>query len=134
MSKSAQIDQQWIFDTVAKHLFQQGERSVDDTGYQCLYRSDNLKCAVGVLMSDKDYRKKYEGKPITLIMRAFPKHKWIKRFAPFKHIMHDLQEIHDDGDNWTSNKSMKIALTDLANETELNADILSGLKFPRRRT
>jgi hypothetical protein len=43
-----------IFNQVARHLITQNHRSVDEKGY-CKYRSGNLKCAAGCLISDEEY-------------------------------------------------------------------------------
>ena len=54
------MNNQETFDIVAEHLMKQGERSVDVNG--CAYRGmGDLKCAVGVLISDADYRHSMEG-------------------------------------------------------------------------
>ncbi len=59
-----------IFDTVAVHLIEQGEPSVDATG-SCQYRDGvgangkMLMCAIGCLIPDEMYDKvRMEGKPI----------------------------------------------------------------------
>lgn len=55
---------QKVFDRVALHLLQQGERSVDGT--RCLYRGQNgLKCAVGFLIADEHYSPELENKIVS---------------------------------------------------------------------
>ena len=46
--------EQEIFNQVARHLLTQNRRSVDEKGF-CKYRSGNLKCAAGCLISDEEY-------------------------------------------------------------------------------
>lgn len=50
-----QATAQEVFDQVAKHLLTQGQRSQDAAGVNCLYRSGDLKCAAGCLMTDEEY-------------------------------------------------------------------------------
>ena len=56
---------QELFNIVATHLLTQNARSLGGTTEDiCAYRGDNgLKCAVGVLISDKYYEEKFEGLP-----------------------------------------------------------------------
>lgn len=54
------MQDQLIFDTVAKHLLTQKKRSEGEKG--CSYRGyDGTKCAVGCLIKDEDYSPLFEG-------------------------------------------------------------------------
>ena len=54
------MNNQEIFDTIAKHLLTQNQKSLDNTG-KCVYKSAlGLSCAVGCLLKDKDTTD-YEG-------------------------------------------------------------------------
>lgn len=58
---------QTIFDQVARHLLTQMRQSISVRG-SCVYRSeDGLKCAVGILISDKEYRPDMEGLGVHLV-------------------------------------------------------------------
>lgn len=52
------MNNQTIFNRVSKHLLKQMKRSsLNGDNSVCLYRGPNgLKCAVGILIPDKDYR------------------------------------------------------------------------------
>ena len=86
---------QEIFDFVANHLLTQNAKSVEDSG-GCLYRYAHLKCAVGALISDEDYKCSFEMQSLRLL--ADKKEKTIfsdieeSRLAFLIH----LQAIHDD--------------------------------------
>ena len=54
--------EQEVFDSVANHLLTQNEKSSLEAYNQCVYRGfDNLKCAAGCLISDYEYKGKFEG-------------------------------------------------------------------------
>lgn len=58
--KDLKMNNQEIFDTIAKHLLTQNQKSLDNTG-KCVYKSAlGLSCAVGCLLKDKDTTD-YEG-------------------------------------------------------------------------
>lgn len=52
---------QEAFDTMVRHLRKQGRKSENDQKDYCLYRGpEGLKCAVGVLIPDSEYQKKWD--------------------------------------------------------------------------
>lgn len=66
------MTKQEIFNTVCKHLIDQGQTSKGDD-YYCAYRGDNgLKCAVGCLIKDECYSPTLEGSSVlqALVVRA----------------------------------------------------------------
>jgi len=88
---------QQIFDKVATHLLKQNAKSFDPN-YGCLYRSkDNLKCAVGCLFSDQDYRPVYEGLGIDYLIKynLLPNNTLKKLFICNKSLLQELQVCHD---------------------------------------
>lgn len=86
------MTKQEIFDTVAKHLLTQMERSESRKG--CLYRGPNgLKCAVGVLIKDEFYSEEleYATADVSEVMAALE-----KSGVFYDEIMIDLQILHDE--------------------------------------
>lgn len=86
---------QEVFDQVKNHLLQQNEKAYsNDTG--CVYRSNNLKCAAGCLISDSEYDVKFENESWTSLV--------LSNRVPEKHraLITELQITHDDYDveNW----------------------------------
>lgn len=66
------LTNQEIFDKVAKHLITQSAKSINHPDWFCRYRADNgLKCAVGCLIKDEDYRSDIEGQSICQISKVF---------------------------------------------------------------
>lgn len=92
------MDDQQIFDTVAKHLLEQGEKSEgpdpsSDDGTTCLYRGPNgLKCAAGCLIPDEMYSPKLEGLNVNAVtMRKLFEAIGITSIR----LVRDFQIIHD---------------------------------------
>jgi len=118
---------QEIFDTVATHLFTQGERATDN--YTCVYRTpEGLKCAVGCLIPNKLYRVSMEGTVLDGLLRdttcQLPKY-----FRENRELLRKLQTAHDNQDNWSSSRHMRKRLEEIAKEHYLNYDILKTLSF-----
>lgn len=130
---------QEIFDTVARHLFTQGERSaepvLDDDGEEidteCLYRGpDGRSCAIGALLPDAAYRKDMEGRGAAQLCRQWSDvlPAWM---PPNVDLLEDLQIIHDRAVHWKDDAAMKFALALLADRTGLDKSILDTLSFNR---
>lgn len=84
-----QATAQQVFDQVAKHLLQQNHKSLSESG-TCSYRGvEGLKCAVGCLMSDEEYRDRFEGVNWLSIV--------LGNAAPSAHLplICRLQSVHD---------------------------------------
>jgi len=81
---------QQVFNKVCKHLVKQNARCVSKTG-GCLYRNDKgMKCALGVLIPDKKYKKSFE--EMTSVDLYFK----LQNFAFGANcIMDTLQRLHD---------------------------------------
>jgi hypothetical protein len=139
------MNQQEIFDTVAKHLFEQGEQSTawdeDFKKNKCRYRDGIgkkgkvLKCAVGVLIPDEDYDPAMENgsSSVNAIMANENfKNKLPAYFATEQEFLYRLQRVHDIINNWHTTTKMIGALTEFAKMYNLNTDVLEGLKFDDR--
>lgn len=128
-----------IFDTVARHLFTQGERSarlvLDDDGEpedtECLYRGPNgMSCAIGALLPDAAYRESMEGQGAVQLCRQWSD--VLPAWMPANvDLLEDLQIIHDRAINWKDEATMKFALALLADRTGLDKSILDTLSFNR---
>jgi hypothetical protein len=123
---------QEIFDTVAKHLFTQGCRSVEDAedaDAACLYRGpEGRMCAVGVLIPDELYSSAIEYENIGhLLSKAgslFPE--WMKANEP---LLQSLQSTHDRPRHWLDSETMRERLRSVAGMYELSAAALDELSF-----
>ncbi|WP_454287229.1 hypothetical protein [Rhizobium arsenicireducens] len=101
-----------VFDTVTRHLLAQNAISHDPDQDLCMYRGPNgLKCAVGILISDKDYHPEMEGKSVDQI----------GLFTENRELLNQLQAIHDGDEpsRW------RLCLTDLADEYGLTKEALA---------
>jgi hypothetical protein len=89
-----------IFYKVYGHLLEQGRRSAKEDG-ACQYRGANgMKCAVGVLISGKNYKPEMEGMGVPLLKN--------QSLLPPELIEHEklltaLQEAHDSNIIHTNN-------------------------------
>jgi hypothetical protein len=125
---------QEIFDTVAKHLFTQGCRSieVDDEGEEsCLYRGPEGRiCAVGVLIPDELYQGSMEHQNSDMLLEtecyAFPA--WM---SGNQRLLRSLQRVHDSSINWEDSRTMRGALLGVAHLYELSPAALDGLSFAK---
>lgn len=103
--------QQELFDTAAKHLLAQNEKSAN--GSTCLYRkplADGrvLKCAVGALFPDELYNPDFEGRSVNCLLedlanKGTPDERSVlppgdvrDEFAANTNFLRALQQVHDD--------------------------------------
>ena len=92
------VTNEQAFKTMARHMLAQGKRSVavarDSFGVEhesCRYRGpDGLKCAVGVLIPDEEYRESLEGLSAENIPGNVPSLEGIDRW-----VLRSAQYIHD---------------------------------------
>lgn len=126
---------QEIFDTVAKHLFNQGkrcgERRADEDGsFQCKYRGPlGTSCAVGIFIPDKAYDPVMEGSAVSALLDCDPPFKlpaWMKENV---RLLSDLQDVHDFECYWSSTREMKLRFRRVALDHGLSAAVLGNLKF-----
>jgi len=125
------MEAQEIFDTVATHLFKQGQRAVrGQADGLCAYRGEGgLKCAVGVLIPDQLYTEMMEGSTVSGLLdeAEWELPEWM---ADNQSLLRDLQEAHDTMCNWESSAAMKLTLNIVAAESGLASDVLNELAFP----
>jgi hypothetical protein len=86
-----------VFNYISNHLLEQNKRSADLNG--CVYRSGNLKCAVGAVISEKYYYAALEGRMVghdseiqEIVKSSIPG--WEINVA----MLIALQDIHDNGE------------------------------------
>ena len=129
---------QEAFDTVAKHLFEQGERSMRGLRKTCAYRSGTgLKCAIGALIPDEMYNPKMDqpnGMDVDELTAAFPQvTELFDSFGvPYENMLRDLQDIHDGDVAWAHTHCMRALLQDVAEDYCLSPSILKTLSFKDR--
>jgi hypothetical protein len=85
------MNNQEAFNIMVQHLRKQGRKSELDAS-NCAYRSkDGLKCAVGALISDEKYQKKYEGHSASMLAQLTGMFKGLDLY-----LLDDVQNIHDN--------------------------------------
>lgn len=114
---------QEVFDTVVRHLHTQGKQAYDDGG--CRYRTDDgLRCAVGCLISDEEYVLNMEGNTVALLLDeglATPV------MQEHYDLLRELQDVHDDDENWTSRERMGVMLGNVAKRMLLDSSLVKEL-------
>lgn len=83
---------QQVFDQVKGHLEKQGKQSLNSKG-SCAYRGEgNAMCAVGVFISDEEYREYLEGDSWEGLVAS-----GVYGLIPYEHadLLQELQDIHD---------------------------------------
>ena len=108
-----------VFEYVRNHLLSQREKSLMSPQKQlCAYKStEGLKCAIGCLMTSREYKKSFEGLPWEDLVAA--------ELVPIAHnrLLCDLQKCHDD----ESVKDWESALDNIKNKIE--SGIYSKMPF-----
>ena len=121
-----------VFETVATHLFMQGNRAMD-TGNTCVYRGmDGTKCAMGVLVPDSAYDKKWDDDGVGVGFVLINGVKALKHLSKHTDVLTSLQAIHDSEHNWTSTEHMQGALNRAIGAHRLSGIDISHLKFADR--
>lgn len=135
-----------IFNKVATHLFTQGEKAVELVALSdwngkkpkyepaCRYRMKKgdkvLTCAAGCLIPNDVYKPDMENFRIHMVKNYPGIPAFIKNNLG---LIGQLQRLHDNEDNnWHSTIMMKTRLSQVANEFNLDADVLEGLSFAGR--
>ena len=96
--------------------------------YGCAYRGNNGDmCAIGVLIEDQFYDFSFETKTVFGIADSLPK--WVEDNGL---LLHNLQGCHDNTLNWLFDENMKIALTRIAEDFDLDYTILKNLSFKKK--
>lgn len=121
---------QEIFDTVAKHLIQQGCRATVSAGSRpdsdglCQYRGPNgTKCAVGALIPDDVYDAKMEGDTVTGLLVSFGSvlPSWM---GPNLGLLRDLQMVHDHPETWEEPTTLRKELFKVSRDHGLSPAVL----------
>lgn len=90
---------QEVFDTVTKHLLKQNSVSLSEDGSGCAYRGlDGLKCAVGCLITDEEYRSDMENQAVATVLNFASRNgitSLSNRLDEHIIILNRLQIIHD---------------------------------------
>jgi hypothetical protein len=118
------MNQQEIFNKVARHLARQGRKARDEHG-KCAYRGKgDLKCAVGCLIRDSEYDPRMEGDSVDGLKKRdlLP-----NRLRRAERLLMSLQSAHDDT---YDGEGLARALADTARRHHLSAAALKKLRFP----
>ena len=85
------MNNQEAFDIMVQHLRKQGRKSVSPNDpNDCAYRgADGLKCAIGALLSDNEYKAEFEGNSVNCLLDY-----GLLRDLDIGLLM-DMQNIHD---------------------------------------
>lgn len=128
------MNAQEIFDKVATHLFTQGTRCYDEDALACAYFGPNgMKCAVGALIPDADYRDDIEGENAADAMDILAPHSQVcADLRAHEGLLEELQCAHDASVNWSSTEFMRTALHKVAKIANLNPSIVDTLSFKDR--
>jgi len=117
LTKAKKMSAQQVFDHVAEHLLTQGVKSIDieDEGEEpiCLYRAENLACAVGCLIPNSLYVPEMEKKNVATLLVIFS---CLKYLQPHEKLLFALQSIHDNKRSYSWSEALK----ELAEEYKLN--------------
>ncbi len=86
---------QETFDLVFTHLFEQGERAVDEVTLYCRYRDTHgLKCAVGCLIPDSEYTEDMED-CLPYVRSENDLTRLLRNLGHDINLCGDLQSVHD---------------------------------------
>lgn len=136
-----EMTQQELFETAVRGLFKQGRRCGDDVG--CYYRGENamdpdtaksisgLKCGVGMVISDEDYRETMEGYSVYQLCDCGLSDPEVTLYLRRnQYILSAIQEIHDTEENWASEGTLKVRFMDVAKAfTSLDGSFIADLKL-----
>lgn len=126
---------QQTFETVARHLFAQGKRSMrpaPDEG-TCAYRGeDGCKCAIGVLIPDDQYTEGMEYNTVfglEVYWSQMPE--WMRSREGIL-LAKRLQEAHDQTAGWDTTETLRAKLRAIAFDYKLDAAFLDTLSLKDR--
>lgn len=120
---------QEIFDTVVRHLAQQGTQSVSKDVILCAYRGvGGRKCAAGVLIPDESYVPAMEGMKARNLPLKFDLPEW---FIENVSLIQGLQIAHDrewlaDDDHPDPDKRLVARLNLIAEMCGLNSSVVGS--------
>lgn len=88
------MNRQEIYNKVSRHLLRQKKKSMSKHGHACAYRGqDGLKCAIGVLISNKAYTPCMEGTVASDLLESYSF--GVRNTASNRVFLDDLQGVHD---------------------------------------
>ena len=103
----AAMTSQEVAKYVIEHLIAQGERA-HKLDYGCRYRHEGKACAVGCLITDKEYHATFEGTSVGSIVYS-NKQKELENFINnHLELLKKLQRIHDQANFDDTDKSVFI--------------------------
>ena len=93
--------EQELFTTVATHLLQQLQVSINCMG-ECQYRGpNNMRCAIGCLIADDDYVPDMEGKIIKDLFAIYPDNPSVSAMSDVEPaLVYELQRLHDERETY----------------------------------
>jgi hypothetical protein len=96
LHEAKEMTEQQIFDHVAEHLLTQGVKAIniEEEGEDpdCVYRAEDLACAVGCLIPNSLYLPEMEGENVATLLLNFP---CVNYLQPHKDLLAELQRLHD---------------------------------------
>lgn len=119
---------QEAFDAVAIHLLI-NQRKQCTNGYNCLYRGpENTKCAFGIFIPDEFYHPEFERQLATNVREmlkeaGMPIPDWMYAINDWRDFISQIQYAHD---NVAYFSNFKEPLIDIAQQFNLNTDVLNG--------
>ena len=109
---------QEAFDTVVRHLRNQGRQAIDDG--RCSYLTqDGLKCAVGCLIPDDKYGTDFEGKSVTILPRTY-----LGLEDVYYDLLERLEGVHDVHFHSGFTPEVKEHLRIVAHTYDLNESVI----------
>lgn len=139
MACTRKLTKQIVFDRVIKHLVKQGVPARDTEENACSYRTTVngkvLKCAVGCLISDKNYSPKLENKTakdsnVLMAVRRTarrPLEDGVKELLGALQELHDLRQFEDGFLLPSTKRSFIEEATEVARCYDLNTKVLEGI-------
>lgn len=125
-----ELTEQDVFDIAAWHLLEQGERA--SMGGGCLYRTPfGMRCPVGWLIPDAEYRTAFEGRRVGRLPDAARgchcSPEFVEFLQRFERLLSNLQQVHDNHAPfmWWG------LLRDVASMHGLNAGVIDHMKEKR---
>jgi hypothetical protein len=130
-----EMNRQEVFDSVSRHLIEQGCKSVspDDMeigSYTCMYRGEQgTKCAIGALIKDEYYCTTFEGNSLSeeSILKAIEKSLDVVLKNKDKDFLRALQNAHDSSFDEGFREEITDRLKTVARNYELNTKVLEEI-------
>jgi hypothetical protein len=136
-----QLTKQQIYNTVATHLFEQGEAARHDKHYCLMLNEKGQMCAFGCLFKEEDEEKRLDEIDSQSMIRKFPEYEYLRNDDTIwalltgssdNEIPTSLMQVHDTTDSWLNSETMRKALKTVAITHNLDFSILGVLKFKDR--